>query len=139
MPCVTALCTQRHSRVTLRQEAWGTFGYMSPEQYDAKKEITPLSDAYSAAATLSHLATGQEPFAGQRMAQVVFAVCVDGAKPAIPEFVPEPLRSAALRALEKDPARRASVADMLAAAKECRRGAGLWGRLRAVGSQDEGA
>ena len=105
----------------MRQEAWGTFGFMSPEQYDAAKEITPLSDAYSAAATLSHLATGQEPFAGQGMAQVVFAVCVNGAKPEMPESVPEPLRSAALRALERDPAQRASVADMLAAARECRR------------------
>ena len=114
----------------MRQEAWGTFGFMSPEQYDAAKEITPLSDAYSAAATLSHLATGQEPFAGQGMAQVVFAVCVNGAKPEMPESVPEPLRSAVRRALVKQPQERTSVADMLRAARESRRWRGqlMWCR-----------
>ena len=115
---IVTLCMQRHTK---RHDGWGTFGYMSPEQYDPSKEITHLSDAYSAAATLSHLATGQEPFTGLSMAQVMFAVCMHGTKPQMPESVPEPLRSAALRALERDPAQRASVADMLAAARECRR------------------
>ena len=48
--------------LTTTGRAMGTLMYMSPEQADNAKDVTPASDAYSLAVTFVHLLTGRAPF-----------------------------------------------------------------------------
>ena len=101
--------------------AVGTAQYMAPEQWDTELgRPTPASDAYAAAATLCHVASGQPPYGNKQMQQIMTDVLVRKRLPTVPDSVPEPLRSALRGALQFHAADRTSVAEMLKAARKSR-------------------
>ncbi len=94
----------------------GTPLYMAPEQATAGS-ITPRTDVYALGAILYEMAAGRPPHTGANVAEILAKVCGED---------PEPLRSGpaevgviALKALEKEPARRYDSA--LAFAEDVRR------------------
>jgi len=85
----------------------GSLHYMSPEQVRGA-EADARSDIYSLGAVLYELATGKRPFDGEG-AFAIMASQVN--EPPVPPMevepgLPQPLNSAILRSLEKDPAQR---------------------------------
>jgi tetratricopeptide (TPR) repeat protein len=91
----------------------GTPPYMSPEQIQgALHRIDARSDVYSLGATLYELAAGQPPFQGAGFAEILSQV-VDVDPVAVRQIrpgTPVEIETIALKAMEKDPARRYSSA-----------------------------
>ncbi|MEM7199513.1 MAG: protein kinase [Planctomycetota bacterium] len=95
----------------------GTPRYMAPEQVQAKgRPVTPRTDVYALGSILYEGLTGHTPHPGDTPMEV-FAKIV-GEEPARPRdllpSVPGDLQTIALKALEKDPARRYATASALA-------------------------
>ena len=90
------------STATQFGSALGTPAYMPPEQAAGRlEELGPESDVYSLGATLYHLLTGQTPFGGDDVAQILKSVEA-GDFPAprqIQSDVPRPLETICLRAM----------------------------------------
>jgi eukaryotic-like serine/threonine-protein kinase len=94
--------------------AVGTPEYMAPEQASGKA-AGPAADIYALGAVLYQLLTGHPPFRGDTPADVLQAVAF--AEPVAPRRfrsgIPRDLETIALKALEKEPARRyATAAEM---------------------------
>ena len=100
----------------------GSPGYMSPEQAagDAKK-FTTATDVYGLGAIFYALLTGRPPFEGGSAGETLYHL--RNRAPVSPSQlnpkVPAPLEVICLKCLEKDPARRYSSADLLAADLKC--------------------
>ncbi|HET7788490.1 MAG TPA: protein kinase [Myxococcales bacterium] len=102
--------------LTMTGAVFGTPGYLSPEQARGER-VGPASDVFSAGAVIYELLTGSRAFPGATLVEAGHATL--HAQPApLPPAVPPGLSSAVMRALEKDPARRFSDAQQLAAALE---------------------
>jgi serine/threonine-protein kinase len=90
-------------------ELRGTPSYMSPEQARGEmEEVNFRSDIYSLGATLYHILTGREPFAGADSAEVLSRVR-KGEFPgprAIQSRIPRPLESICLKAMSMRPGDR---------------------------------
>ncbi|WP_171074126.1 WD40 repeat domain-containing serine/threonine protein kinase [Nonomuraea basaltis] len=91
--------------------AFGTPGYMAPEQVSAER-IGPAADVFSWAATMVFAATGRRPFAGASVAAVLHALLYDE-----PDLtgVPDSLRPLVVACLGKDPGRRPAAEDLVRA------------------------
>ncbi|MBN9414858.1 MAG: serine/threonine protein kinase [Candidatus Eremiobacteraeota bacterium] len=105
---------QEAQRLTQTGAMMGTPDYMAPEQFDAK-QVDKRSDLYSVGVVLYEMTTGQRPFPGDTVVQVMKAQLMH--TPEAPHLlepsVPEALSQAIMKALEKDPERRwASAAEM---------------------------
>src|SRR5207249_397351 len=50
------------SELTQTGRVMGTYAYMSPEQCEGVRELSPRSDVYSLAAVLYEVVTGEPPF-----------------------------------------------------------------------------
>lgn len=110
--------------------------YLAPEQWDQDDlEPTPATDAWGAAATLCHLASGTPPFLGLDPWEICRCVCELERPPPVPDEIPEPLLSVVRRAFAIDPTHRATVAELLSAAQSARAAAnaGLMERCSAHG------
>lgn len=101
---------------TMQGQILGTPSYMSPEQAAARHDqIDERTDVYGLGAILYEILTGQPPFSGTELREVLRQVRKN---PPIPPRqlwagVPPPLEAACLRALAKDPAERfASAAEL---------------------------
>ncbi len=115
------------SQLTKTNELLGTPAYMSPEQALAQRELVgPATDVYALGGVFHYALTGEAPFPGSVMVEVLQRVVNEAARapgtkrPGIP---PE-LDAICLRALEKEPERRpdaASLADALDAFLDGRR------------------
>lgn len=79
--------------------------------------VSEASDVWCASATLCHLASGREPFAGLQLFQIMFAVASEGRRPDVPPSVREPLASAMRRAFAAEQAGRPTAQEMLDAAR----------------------
>jgi serine/threonine-protein kinase len=95
----------------------GTPPYMSPEQ--ARGDLDNLgytSDVYSLGATLYELLTGQVPFPGKKLNEVVEKVLKREFQPprAVDRSIPAPLEAICLKAMEEVPERRYSSVRQLA-------------------------
>jgi serine/threonine protein kinase len=106
-------------RLTQAGQVLGTPSYMSPEQATSKHSaIGPATDVYSLGGILYFLLTGQPPFKGHSVSEVLCQVVMQ--PPASPEQVnpqvPAALAAICLRCLEKDPTNRYPTANALAAA-----------------------
>jgi len=99
------------SRRSGQTESVGTVHYMAPEVANGRygKEI----DIYALGVMLYEMLAGRVPFEGESVGEVLMKHLT--AEPDV-SMLPQPYRSVAARALEKDPARRfSSVGKMLAA------------------------
>lgn len=103
-----AKCLDNLPSLTMTSAVMGTPNYMSPEQAHNSRDVDCRADMYSLGATLYHVLTGQAPFAGSSVAEILRKQAV--------ESLPHPQRvnpkiSAACTALleimlAKDPAKR---------------------------------
>ena len=95
----------------------GTPSYMPPEQAEGKaKELTGLADIYSLGAMLYEFLTGRPPFKGRTLLETLEHV---RKKEPVPPLdlnpgTPLDLQTIALKALEKDPAKRYQTANEMA-------------------------
>jgi PAS domain S-box-containing protein len=102
--------------LTMQGDTLGTPAYMAPEQAAGRLGlIDRRTDVYGLGAMLYHLLTGQSPFGGANVAEVLRKVELENPIP--PEQlwaeVPPTLQAACLRALAKQPsARFASASDL---------------------------
>jgi serine/threonine protein kinase len=53
----------------------GTPYYMSPEQFDSNRPIDPRSDVWSLGVLAFKCLLGRQPFAGERLGQLILAIC----------------------------------------------------------------
>ena len=94
----------------------GTAQYMSPEQAEGRRDISPASDIYSLGAILYVLLTGRPPFQGTSAIETLRMVV--SAEPVAPtQLQPrlaKDLETICLKCLYKDPARRYETAGALA-------------------------
>ncbi len=115
-----ALALDRSTRLTSTGACVGTPAYMAPEQMDGKGGGDHRADVFSLGAILYDLLTGEQPFAGDSVAEVCHQVlAVDPEPPsARAPGLPPTLDEVVLVALAKDPARRWQSVDEMAAAFE---------------------
>ena len=95
------------SHVTLPGNLIGTFAYMSPEQID-EADVDARSDIFSFGTLLYQMATGELPFKGKTVAELLSAIARKN--PEMPRRIrpeiPEGLERIILKAMEKDTKRR---------------------------------
>ncbi|MEK7467386.1 MAG: tetratricopeptide repeat protein [Planctomycetota bacterium] len=92
----------------------GTPSYMAPEQSRGER-VGPVADVYSLGATLYALLTGEAPFSGASIFELIKALQEQEAPSMRAKFpaIERDLDTIVLKCLEKDPARRyASAADL---------------------------
>jgi serine/threonine-protein kinase len=102
------------SALTQTGELLGTAHYLSPEQLQGHA-AGPSSDIYSLAVVGYELVTGARPFNGESVVSTALAH-VGQPAPALPESVPEPLRTTVMAGLAKLPESRPESAAAFAAA-----------------------
>jgi WD40 repeat protein len=104
------------SRLTSTGVAVGTPEYMAPEQARTGAEPGPAADIYALGAVLYQLLTGQPPFRGESPIEVLQALA--STEPVAPRRfrprLPRDLETIALKAIEKEPARRYATAGAMA-------------------------
>ena len=93
----------------------GTASYMSPEQVRGQK-VDHRADIFSVGAMLYEMLSGERPFEGETMADVMAAVLVKEPKPldALVSNMPPTLQRIVGRCLEKQPEKRFQTASDLA-------------------------
>jgi PAS domain S-box-containing protein len=103
--------------VTVQGEVVGTPAYMAPEQAEGRLDkIDQRTDIYGLGAMLYEILTGQPPYDGTSIAEVLGKAKLGNPRPPRelwPE-VPPALEEACLKALAKDPAKRYARAEELA-------------------------
>jgi hypothetical protein len=110
-----ALDLAERRRFSMAGEVAGTPEYLSPEQAEGAERLDARSDVFSAGAVLYELLTGEPPFRGESMTELLRRIREE--EPELPRRrasgVPRGLQNICLKALEKDPAARyASAAEM---------------------------
>ncbi|MFI6502720.1 protein kinase [Nonomuraea typhae] len=95
--------------LTMTSSIVGTPAYMAPEQL-AGVPVGPAADVFAWAGVMVFAATGRPPFGDDSLPAVITRI-----QRAVPEFgnLPAPLRPIVTRCLEKDPAMRPSMQDVL--------------------------
>jgi len=96
----------------------GSPAYMSPEQLKSTKEVDGRTDVWSLAAVFYEALTGSPVFRGETLPQVCAMIASEDPMPPSTRRsdVPDAIDRAILRALDKDPATRASLVDLARAA-----------------------
>ena len=109
------------SVMTTAGQVLGSPSYMAPEQI-AGESVTSRSDVYSLAVVAYEMLTGQPPFQGHTITQVIYRVMHDTPAPPrrINAALPERYDDVFARALAKDPARRFATALELVTALDVR-------------------
>ena len=102
------------SELTHTGEVLGTAHYLSPEQLQGHP-AGPSSDIYSLAVVGYELVTGTRPFQGESVVTTALAH-VGQPAPALPDTVPEPLRTTIMAGLAKQPEHRPATAAAFAEA-----------------------
>ena len=98
--------------LTQRGAVLGTLTYMSPEQL-LGKAVDARSDLFSLGIVVYEMATGRRPFRGSSTVAISDAILHDAPQSFGDAKVPDGLKAAVLRLLQKDPARRfASAAEL---------------------------
>ncbi|MBI4613130.1 MAG: VCBS repeat-containing protein, partial [Planctomycetes bacterium] len=104
--------------LTVSEAILGTPSYMSPEQALGKtREVGPVSDVYGLGGILYYAITGQPPFLGTTVENILYQVIhrEPVAPRAMNPAVPRDLEVIALKCLSKEPGRRYASAGALAA------------------------
>jgi tetratricopeptide (TPR) repeat protein/tRNA A-37 threonylcarbamoyl transferase component Bud32 len=94
----------------------GTPMYMAPEQVEGGREVTVRTDVYALGALLYEILVGHPPHVGESIPEVYGKISRAEAAPprTLDPSVPWELEAIALKAIEKDPARRYPTADAFA-------------------------
>ncbi len=89
-------------------ELMGTPYYMAPEQVLGDREISHLADVYALGVILFQALSGDVPFDGNTLAQIIMKIATEEAPPLEQRapIVPPPLSRLVARMLSKDPAAR---------------------------------
>lgn len=138
-----------NTTLTLQGEAFGTPGYMAPEQAMGESDVDERADIFSLGAVLFELICGQAPFSGDSAAQVLLNT-VNQDAPSLRSMAPDaPMRLTRIvgQCLERRPAfRYREVRELridLEAFLEGRdvkaRRSGLWYRARRLTAANPGA
>ena len=123
-----------NEKLTLEGAIAGTPAYMSPEQAGGQEEIDARSDIYSLGAVAYFLLTGQAPFRGKQVVQIMLAHLHDHVRPLreVRSDIPADLEAVVLHCLDKDPRRRyADVQSLEKALAGCQAN-GRWNEEDAV-------
>ncbi len=111
-----AKCADAEESLTQTGEMLGSPAYMSPEQAQDSSNVTEATDVYGLGATLYALLTGNPPFSGKTLAEILDQV--KNREPLPPRrlnpAVDRDLNTITLRCLEKEPGRRLRSAGALA-------------------------
>jgi tRNA A-37 threonylcarbamoyl transferase component Bud32 len=127
---------ETRTELTRTGTALGTPLYMAPEQVEARSgEISPRTDVHALGAILYEILTGQPPHVAASLAELYTRIVRQDPPP--PRGAPADAQTIALKALEKEPARRYADAREFAddLARHLRgepiqaRPVGPWGRL----------
>ncbi|WP_344015225.1 serine/threonine-protein kinase, partial [Kitasatospora atroaurantiaca] len=111
------------TKITTTNSVLGTALYIAPEQADGKG-TTPVSDLYSIGVVCFELLTGQLPFTGETVLEIVLKHIQQPA-PQLSDSFPQAVRDFVATALAKDPAERfPNAAAMAAAARAAAAGPG---------------
>ncbi|MDX3853395.1 serine/threonine-protein kinase [Streptomyces sp. AK02-01A] len=122
--------------LTATGRTFGTPPFMSPEQLNSARDVSPASDVFSLAALLVHAATGQGPFDADSPYMTAYHVVHDAP---VVDAVPEPLRTIVTRCLDKDPVNRPGLDELLALFARLPGGAveGVGADITLAGTPDE--
>jgi serine/threonine protein kinase len=115
--------TRLNTGLTISGMALGTVPYMSPEQADGDA-VDHRSDIFSLGAVFHEMLTGNQPFRGRTVAQLLSAILRDDPPPltSIRTDLPAELDAILRRCLRKRPAERyESAGDLHASLKQLRR------------------
>lgn len=102
------------TKITTSHSVFGTALYMAPEQAEGQGTVA-ASDLYSIGVVAYELLTGELPFTGETVLEIVLKHVREPA-PALPEEFPEPVRAFVARALAKSPGDRHPTAAAMAVA-----------------------
>lgn len=105
------------SKWTKTDSVMGTPYYMAPEQAQGDTHaVGPLADVYSLGTVMYELLTGDPPFTGENMAELLNQICHQPPKSIrrLKPEVPKDLETICLRCLEKDGGKRYQTAEDLA-------------------------
>ncbi|MGE0708299.1 MAG: protein kinase [Planctomycetota bacterium] len=108
---------EEETRLTQTGRFMGTPGYWAPEQARGERDVGPTADVFGLGATLYAMLTGQAPYTGETLIEVVLRMQAGPPDPPSrlrPELSRE-LEAICLRCLEADPAERYPSALELAA------------------------
>ncbi|MFJ2739575.1 serine/threonine-protein kinase [Streptomyces sp. NPDC087440] len=122
------------SRLTASHSVLGTALYIAPEQAEGVA-VLPASDLYSLGVVTYELLTGEPPFNGDTVLEIVLKHIREPA-PSLPDSFPPAVRSFVARALAKAPEERYADAAVMAAA--ARAAVGAAGSPDSAGSAGEG-
>ncbi len=102
------------SKLTQTGIALGTAGYLAPEQIQGA-EVDPRTDVFTVGVVAYELVTGQRPFSGGSLSNVLFNILNENPPPPIEvdPTCPQALDRIIRRCLEKDPALRYQTAHEL--------------------------
>lgn len=89
----------------------GSTGWLAPEQITGA-EVTAATDVHAWGLCVLYAATGRAPFDSGTASTSLYRVLEE--TPEVPESMGEPLRTQVVSALNKDPSRRPTVAQLLA-------------------------
>lgn len=113
---IVKLLSASDPSMTADNTSVGTPLYMSPEQLNNEREISPCADVWAMAVVLYELIAGVSPFAADRPGAVIAAIMLEH-PPLLSRLIPglpEPLAEVIAEGLEKSPARRIGSAKDLA-------------------------
>jgi hypothetical protein len=93
----------------------GTPSYMAPEQAECSSDIGPAADVYALGAILYRMLTGRPPFQGSHVIDTLHRVITESPQPPrkLNPALPAELDGLCLRCLVKEPARRATLSELL--------------------------
>ena len=106
-----------HSEVSQTGDISGTLSYMSPEQAQGKKELDHQSDIYSLGVNLYFFLTGEMPFSGTNIIQLIKDIEHKSPTPPrkINRNIPKNLEKICVKCLEKNKKKRYSnISSLLA-------------------------